>query len=111
VIFFLGGGHYSLTKQLSSTFFNLTINSIFWIGIFSVKSISITFIFIFVRANLPRFRFDQLMQLGWKIFLPLTLSFIFFFTGLLFSLKGLSIIQIPNHSSHFNFIDSFSLRF
>jgi NADH-quinone oxidoreductase subunit H len=29
VIFFLGGGHYSLTKQLSSTFFNLTINSIF----------------------------------------------------------------------------------
>jgi hypothetical protein len=52
-----------------------------------------------------------LMQLGWKIFLPLTLSFIFFFSGLLFSLKGLSIVQIPNFNSSFNYVNSFSLRF
>lgn len=111
VIFFLGGGHYFVTKQLGGAFFNLAINSTLWIFVFAVKSISVTFLFIFVRANLPRFRFDQLMQLGWKIFLPLTLSFIFFFTGLLFSLKGLSIVQTPNFNASFNYINSFSLRF
>jgi hypothetical protein len=68
-------------------------------------------LFIFVRANLPRFRFDQLMYIGWKVFLPITLSFIFFFTGLLFSLKGLIISQTPHFNSSFNFINSFSLRF
>lgn len=34
------------------------------------------FIFLWVRASLPRYRYDQLMRLGWKVFLPLTLLFI-----------------------------------
>jgi hypothetical protein len=68
-------------------------------------------LFIFIRANLPRFRFDQLMHIGWKIFLPLTLSFVLFYTGILFSFKGLNILQSPHLNSSFNYIDSFSLRF
>jgi len=111
VIFFLGGGNFFLTKPITSGFLTTTLNSFWLVFIFTIKAISVTFLFIFVRANLPRFRFDQLMYIGWKIFLPLTLSFILFFTGLLFSLKGLDIIQIPRFNASFNYINSFSLRF
>ncbi len=44
--------------------------SFFW---FALKTALIVFIFVWVRATLPRFRYDQLMRLGWKVFLPLTL--------------------------------------
>jgi NADH-quinone oxidoreductase subunit H len=33
-------------------------------------------IFIWVRASFPRYRFDQIMRLGWKIFIPLTLFYL-----------------------------------
>ena len=42
----------------------------FW---FSLKVAFVLFIFLWARATLPRFRYDQLMRLGWKIFLPFTL--------------------------------------
>jgi len=62
--------------------------------IFALKITLLVFLFIFIRANLPRYRFDQLMILGWKIFLPISLSFIFFCSGLLISLNALKIKQI-----------------
>jgi NADH-quinone oxidoreductase subunit H len=43
------------------------------------------FTFIWVRASLPRYRYDQLMTLGWKVFLPISLSIFFFSSSLLFS--------------------------
>src|SRR5215213_9259969 len=39
------------------------------------------FIFGWVRATVPRYRYDQLMRLGWKIFLPLSLVFVFLVSG------------------------------
>jgi NADH-quinone oxidoreductase subunit H len=41
--------------------------------IFSAKVLAFLFAFIWVRWTIPRFRYDQLMRLGWSIFLPLTL--------------------------------------
>jgi len=44
------------------------------IGIFIGKVLLLLFVFIWVRWTLPRFRYDQLMGLGWKVFVPLTLA-------------------------------------
>lgn len=40
---------------------------------FTIKTFALVFCFIWVRGTFPRFRFDQLMQLGWKVLLPLSL--------------------------------------
>jgi NADH-quinone oxidoreductase subunit H len=55
------------------------------IGIFLAKVIFFLFVFVWVRWTIPRFRYDQLMALGWKIFVPLTIANIFI-TGLLIML-------------------------
>jgi len=47
------------------------------IGVFLAKVAAMLFLFIWVRWTLPRFRFDQLMALGWKVFIPLTILNIF----------------------------------
>lgn len=44
---------------------------------FMVKMAIILFIFIWIRWTLPRFRYDQLMRLGWKVFIPLALLNVF----------------------------------
>ncbi len=53
---------------------------------FSLKILFFIFLFIFIRAILPRYRYDQLMSLGWKVFLPLSLGFFIFYYGLLLSI-------------------------
>ena len=44
----------------------------------AIKTIAFIFLFLWLRATLPRYRYDQIMRLGWKIFLPITLIWIFF---------------------------------
>lgn len=43
---------------------------------FAVKVALVLFAFIWMRASLPRYRYDQLMRLGWKVFLPLSLLWV-----------------------------------
>jgi NADH-quinone oxidoreductase subunit H len=62
--------------------------------IFAVKTVSIAFLFIVVRAMLPRYRYDQLMIIGWKVFLPVNLGFLIFSASILF---GFDIL--PNYAS------------
>lgn len=54
-----------------------------------LKAISIIALFIWARAAYPRYRYDQLMRLGWKVFLPLALSYLLFTATLLLSFNGL----------------------
>ena len=61
--------------------------------IFTLKMIILSYTFIIVRSALPRVRYDQLMALGWKIFLPFTflylviLSLILYFTGTFYPIE------------------------
>jgi len=42
----------------------------FWLG---VKTFGLLFIYVWIRATLPRLRYDQLMELGWKRLIPISL--------------------------------------
>jgi NADH-quinone oxidoreductase subunit H len=47
----------------------LFVPGFFWL---SIKTLVFIFIFLWLRATLPRYRYDQIMRLGWKVFLPIT---------------------------------------
>nr|YP_010946803.1 NADH dehydrogenase subunit 1 [Pseudoglomeris angustifolia]WGO57560.1 NADH dehydrogenase subunit 1 [Pseudoglomeris angustifolia] len=49
---------------------------------FYMKLCLISYIFIWVRGTMPRFRYDKLMYLAWSMFLPLSLNYLLFFLGL-----------------------------
>nr|YP_010263919.1 NADH dehydrogenase subunit 1 [Erebus caprimulgus]UIF93676.1 NADH dehydrogenase subunit 1 [Erebus caprimulgus]UNP49233.1 NADH dehydrogenase subunit 1 [Erebus caprimulgus] len=55
--------------------YNLTI-------FFFLKLTFISFLFIWVRGTLPRYRYDKLMYLAWKSYLPVSMNFLLFFLGL-----------------------------
>jgi len=54
---------------------------------FIVKVLVCLFVFIWARATLPRYRYDQLMRLGWKVFLPLSLLWVVLTAGYVVYLK------------------------
>ena len=51
-----------------------------WLGI---KAVAMLFTFVWIRAAFPRYRYDQLMRLGWKVFLPLSLAWVILVAGIL----------------------------
>ena len=87
VTLFLGGWSFPLIPDGSSTsFFNLPFvppaaAGVLWglvnIGTFFAKVAALLFVFIWVRWTLPRFRYDQLMKLGWYFFFEIALLNIF----------------------------------
>ena len=56
---------------------------------FSIKIVIGVVFFIVTRATLPRYRYDQLMHLGWKCFLPLSIGYLVFTIGILISFNWL----------------------
>ena len=60
-----------------------------------LKIVIIAFIFIIIRGVLPRYRYDQLMDIGWKVFIPITLGWLVFISGILISFDMLpNFIQL-----------------
>lgn len=80
-IFFLGGWHPPIHFLIFQW-----IPGFFWFGI---KTVFFLFVFVWVRAAFPRYRYDQLMRLGWKVFLPMSLAWVMFVAGILVSFNWL----------------------
>ncbi len=68
VVLFLGGWLPPFGLEFLSF-----IPGVIW---FALKTAAVLFFFIWARASFPRYRYDQLMRLGWKVFLPLTLLWV-----------------------------------
>nr|ARF05809.1 NADH dehydrogenase subunit 1 [Pareiorhaphis garbei] len=75
-ILFLGASHTLATPELTST--NIMI-----------KAALLSTLFLWIRASYPRFRYDQLMHLVWKNFLPLTLALVLWHVALSIAMAGL----------------------
>ena len=84
VILFLGGW----LPLFDIPLFN-EIPGIIW---FTIKIIFLLFIFIWVKATSPRYRYDQLMRLGWKVFLPFSLIWVILTSSFL---VGFDLLPIP----------------
>ena len=60
-----------------------------WLGLFNsvfelgFKVLFMVFGLVWVRAAFPRYRYDQLMRLGWKVFLPLSLGWVFIVSSII----------------------------
>lgn len=75
VVFFLGGWQPPLDVEWLA-----------WVptGVwFALKVFVLLYVFLWVRATFPRYRYDQLMRLGWKVFLPLSLLWVVLTSGYL----------------------------
>nr|YP_009123032.1 NADH dehydrogenase subunit 1 [Austropotamobius pallipes]AJK90916.1 NADH dehydrogenase subunit 1 [Austropotamobius pallipes] len=83
-----GGFALIFMAEYSSILFMSMIFSLMFLGssflgvLFYLKLVSVSFVFIWVRGTLPRFRYDKLMYLAWKSFLPVSLNFLIYFMGL-----------------------------
>lgn len=75
VLMFLGGW----LPPIDSAVFNW-IPGWIWLGL---KTFLVVSMFIWIRATFPRFRYDQIMRLGWKIFIPVTLIYLLLVGGLM----------------------------
>nr|UXB57522.1 NADH dehydrogenase subunit 1 [Misgurnus anguillicaudatus]WJQ22492.1 NADH dehydrogenase subunit 1 [Misgurnus anguillicaudatus] len=75
-VLFLGASHIPTLPELTT--FNLM-----------TKAALLSMVFLWIRASYPRFRYDQLMHLVWKNFLPLTLALVLWHTALPIAFAGL----------------------
>ncbi len=87
VTLFLGGWHFFGLENIGGPVWSGIIS----FGIFFVKTAIFLFVFIWVRWTLPRFRYDQLMNFGWKFLLPVTLTSIVV-TGTLWIITGSRLV-------------------
>ena len=76
-VLFLGGwlSPFPITNELSIFGTKFFGDGFFWLA---AKVFVVLFFFLWIRASFPRYRYDQIMRLGWKIFIPVTLAFIVF---------------------------------
>nr|QRW36266.1 NADH dehydrogenase subunit 1 [Deronectes hispanicus] len=92
-----GGFALIFLSEYSSILFMSMIFSLMFLGgnlyslFFYLEMVFVSFLFIWSRGTLPRFRYDKLMYLAWKSFLSLSLNFMFFYLGMKFLFYSLII--------------------
>ncbi len=76
-VMFLGGwlSPLPITNELFVFGMKPFADGFFWLA---AKVFFVLFFFLWIRASFPRYRYDQIMRLGWKIFIPVTLVYIVF---------------------------------
>nr|QZZ18253.1 NADH dehydrogenase subunit 1 [Dikraneura zlata] len=80
-----GGFAFLFISEYASIIFMSLISCLIFLGgdfysfLFFLKIISLCFMFVWVRCSLPRYRYDKLMYLAWKCYLPMSLNYVFFF--------------------------------
>jgi NADH-quinone oxidoreductase subunit H len=72
-LFFLGGWDLPLVN----------LSPVWGTLVFALKAMLFVTLFVLVRGTLPRYRYDQLRRIGWKVSLPFALAFIVFYSSLL----------------------------
>jgi NADH-quinone oxidoreductase subunit H len=76
-VMFLGGwlSPLPITNELALFGMKPLADGFFWLA---AKVFFVLFFFLWIRASFPRYRYDQIMRLGWKVFIPVTLVYIVF---------------------------------
>nr|AFQ62207.1 NADH dehydrogenase subunit 1 [Xyletinus sp. XYL01] len=83
-----GGFALIFLAEYSSILFMSFLCSLMFLGgdlmsfLFFIKIVMLSFFWIWVRGTLPRYRYDKLMYLAWKIYLPISLNMMMFYLGL-----------------------------
>nr|AQM57902.1 NADH dehydrogenase subunit 1 [Dendrolimus kikuchii] len=83
-----GGFALIFLSEYSSILFMSFLFVVLYLGgynmtfLFYLKMVMVSFLFIWVRGTLPRYRYDKLMYLAWKSYLPISLNYLMLFVGL-----------------------------
>ncbi len=94
---FLGGWDIPFTGWDNAAPYTV-LKTILTLGCFLTKTGFFVFVFIWIRWTLPRFRYDQLMSLGWRVMLPVALGYIAVLATTLLVLQAIGIHPGPVHS-------------
>jgi NADH-quinone oxidoreductase subunit H len=94
---FLGGWDIPFTGWDNAAPYTV-LKTILTLGCFLTKTGFFVFVFIWIRWTLPRFRYDQLMSLGWRVMLPVALGYIALLATTLLVLQAIGINPGPVHS-------------
>nr|YP_010926805.1 NADH dehydrogenase subunit 1 [Latreutes anoplonyx]WKF54312.1 NADH dehydrogenase subunit 1 [Latreutes anoplonyx] len=95
-----GGFALIFMAEYSSILFMSTLFSIMFLGsdllsfMFYMKVAMLSFAFVWVRGTLPRFRYDKLMNLAWKSFLPLMINYCIFFMSVKLFFEKILLLYI-----------------
>lgn len=94
---FLGGWDIPFTGWDNAAPYTV-LKTVLTLGCFLTKTGFFVFTFIWIRWTLPRFRYDQLMSLGWRVLLPVALGYIALLATTLLILQAVGIEPGPMHS-------------